>query len=248
MTEPLFGVHREPAILGPGAVHVPDWLSRDQQEYLLRACVEWAAVRAPRTMVLPGGGRMSVRTFSLGRDYSPYRYDDDEGIPPIPGWLVRAARSALISAAEIDPTAAAVDADESGHRGVAPASPAASTPDPTEHTPSPTAYTPDAALVNLYGPGATMGLHQDRDEARGDPVVSLSLGDACTFRFGTPEHRGRPYTDVRLESGDLVVFGGASRLAFHGVPKVFDGTAPEWCREVLGAAPGRVNITLRRTR
>jgi alkylated DNA repair protein (DNA oxidative demethylase) len=228
VTQPLFGVHREPAVLGPGAVHIPDWLSRDQQEYLLRACVEWAAVRAPRSMVLPGGGRMSVRTLSLGRGYSPYRYDDDEAVPPIPGWLLRAARSALVSAAEVDPAAAARDSGAPG-------------PDPAE-------YTPDAALVNLYGPGATMGLHQDRDEVRGDPVVSLSLGDACTFRFGTPEHRGRPYTDVRLESGDLVVFGGPSRLAFHGVPKVFDGTAPAWCREALGAAPGRVNITLRRTR
>ena len=55
-----------------------------------------------------------------------------------------------------------------------------------------TAYTPDTALVNLYGRGSTMGLHQDRDEASSAPVVSLSLGDACTFRFGTPEHRGRP--------------------------------------------------------
>ena len=107
---------------------------------------------------------------------------------------------------------------------------------------------PDSCLVNLYRDGARMGLHQDRDEASPAPVVSFSLGDACTFRFGTPEHRGRPYTDVRLESGDLVVFGGPSRMAFHGVPKVFDSTAPSWCREVLGAEPGRVNITLRMTR
>lgn len=221
MTEPLFGVHREPVILGPGAVHVPDWMSREQQEFLLRACVDWAAVCAPRSIVLPGGGRMSVRTFSLGRHWSPYRYDDDEVTPPIPEWLLRAARSALAAAEAVDPSV---------------------TPD------DPAIYTPDAALVNLYGPGATMGLHQDRDEASLAPVVSLSLGDACTFRFGTPEHRGRPYTDVRLESGDLVVFGGPSRMAFHGVPKVFDGTAPAWCREALGAAPGRVNITLRRTR
>lgn len=222
MTEPLFGVRREPAILGPGAVHAPDWLSREQQEFLLRACADWAAVCAPRSIVLPGGGRMSVRTFSLGRHWTPYRYDDDNAdVPPIPEWLVRAARSALSAAAAVDPRVAETDS---------------------------AIYTPDAALVNLYGPGATMGLHQDRDEASGDPVVSLSLGDACTFRFGTPEHRGRPYTDVRLESGDLVVFGGPSRMAFHGVPKVVDGTAPAWCRDVLGAAPGRVNITLRRTR
>ena len=223
MTEPLFGVHREPSLLGPGAVHVPDWMSREQQEYLLRACADWAAVAAPRSIVLPGGGRMSVRTFSLGRHWSPYRYDDDDAAtPPIPDWLVRAARTALTSAAAVDPRSAVLDGGDH--------------------------YTPDAALVNLYGRGATMGLHQDRDEASPAPVVSFSLGDACTFRFGTPEHRGRPYTDVRLESGDLVVFGGPSRMAFHGVPKVFDSTAPSWCREVLGAEPGRVNITLRMTR
>ncbi|WP_241724405.1 alpha-ketoglutarate-dependent dioxygenase AlkB [Dietzia sp. E1] len=222
MTEPLFGVDRAPSSLGPGAVHVPDWMSREQQEYLLRACADWAAVAAPRSIVLPGGGRMSVRTFSLGRHWSPYRYDDDEDTPPIPDWLVRAARTALTSAAAVDPRSAVLDGGDH--------------------------YTPDAALVNLYGRGATMGLHQDRDEASLAPVVSFSLGDACTFRFGTPEHRGRPYTDVRLESGDLVVFGGPSRMAFHGVPKVFDSTAPSWCREVLGAEPGRVNITLRMTR
>ncbi len=233
MTEPLFGVHREPTILGPGAVHVPDWMSREQQEYLLRACVGWSAVRAPRTIVLPGGGRMSVRTFSLGRGWSPYRYDDDEATPPLPEWLLRAARSALVAAEAVDPRVAGADGPEAA-RAVS--------------TEGAGAYTPDAALVNLYGPGSTMGLHQDRDEASPAPVVSLSLGDACTFRFGTPEHRGRPYTDVRLESGDLVVFGGPSRMAFHGVPKVFDGTAPAWCREVVGAEPGRVNITLRRTR
>lgn len=225
MTEPLFGVHREPTILAPGAVHVPDWMSRVQQEFLLRACVDWAAVRVPRSIVLPGGGRMSVRTFSLGRHWTPYRYDDDvAATPPIPDWLLRAARNGLGAAAAVDPAVTA-----------------------SAHTPD-SAYTPDAALVNLYGRGATMGLHQDRDEASLAPVVSFSLGDACTFRFGTPEHRGRPYTDVRLESGDLVVFGGPSRMAFHGVPKVFDGTAPAWCRETLGASPGRVNITLRRTR
>ena len=240
MTEPLFGVRREPVILSPGAVHVPDWMSREQQEYLLRACADWAAVRAPRSIVLPGGGRMSVRTFSLGRRWSPYRYDDDEDTPPIPAWLLRAARSGLAAATAVDPRVAVTPVRT--QTGTTPAGA------PPTGTTGPEAYSPDAALVNLYGPGATMGLHQDRDEASGDPVVSFSLGDACTFRFGTPEHRGRPYTDVRLESGDLVVFGGPSRLAFHGVPKVHDSSAPAWCRDVLGAAPGRVNITLRRTR
>lgn len=248
MTEPLFGVHREPTILAPGAVHVPDWMSREQQEYLLRACADWASVCSPRQIVLPGGGRMSVRSFSLGRHWEPYKYDDDDASPPIPDWLERAARSALTAAVAVDPLVAASPGTASASTASAgTASPGTALPDVAPAA-TPAAYSPDAALVNLYGPGATMGLHQDRDEASLDPVVSLSLGDACTFRFGTPEHRGRPYSDVRLESGDLVVFGGPSRMAFHGVPKVLDGTAPAWCRDVLGAAPGRVNITLRRTR
>ncbi|MFH8623953.1 alpha-ketoglutarate-dependent dioxygenase AlkB [Streptomyces sp. NRRL B-24572] len=103
-------------------------------------------------------------------------------------------------------------------------------------------FTPDTALVNFYAPGARMGMHQDREERSGAPVVSLSLGDRCVFRFGNEENRGRPYQDVDLASGDLFVFGGASRWVHHGVPKVFPGTA----EPALGLV-GRLNITLRET-
>ncbi len=104
-------------------------------------------------------------------------------------------------------------------------------------------FEPDVALVNFYGPGARMGMHVDRDERSPDPVVSLSVGDTCVFRFGNPSGRGRPWTDVALESGDLVVFGGPSRRAYHGVPKVLEGTAaPE-----VGAGCGRFNVTVRVT-
>ncbi|CAM5474145.1 alpha-ketoglutarate-dependent dioxygenase AlkB [Streptomyces tanashiensis] len=101
---------------------------------------------------------------------------------------------------------------------------------------------PDTALVNFYAPGARMGMHQDREERSGAPVVSLSLGDRCVFRFGNEENRGRPYQDVTLACGDLFVFGGASRWVHHGVPKVFPGTA----EPALGLT-GRLNITLRET-
>ncbi len=105
---------------------------------------------------------------------------------------------------------------------------------------SSSSYDPDIALVNFYDSAAKMGMHQDKDEASLKPVVSLSLGDACVFRFGNTSDRGRPYTDVDLRSGDLFVFGGESRLAFHGVPRVLPGSAdPE-----LGLV-GRLNITLR---
>jgi alkylated DNA repair protein (DNA oxidative demethylase) len=70
--------------------------------------------------------------------------------------------------------------------------------------------------------------------------VSLSLGDTCVFRFGNTGTRTRPYTDVELRSGDLFVFGGPSRLAYHGVPRVYEGTGPA----ELGLT-GRLNVTLR---
>jgi DNA oxidative demethylase len=95
-------------------------------------------------------------------------------------------------------------------------------------------YEPDVALINRYEPTAKMGLHQDRDERSDAPVVSLSLGDSCLFRFGNTTSRGRPYTDITLHSGDLFVFGGPARLAFHGVPRMLPGPSG-----------GRWNITLR---
>jgi alkylated DNA repair protein (DNA oxidative demethylase) len=74
-------------------------------------------------------------------------------------------------------------------------------------------------------------------------VVSLSIGDSCVFRFGNTDNRGRPYTDVELMSGDLFVFGGPSRFAYHGVPKVYPGTAGP----ATDLSSGRLNITLRET-
>ncbi len=87
-----------------------------------------------------------------------------------------------------------------------------------------------------------MGLHQDRDERTDAPVVSLSLGDRCVFRLGNTETRTRPWTDLELSSGDLLVFGGPARFAYHGVVRTLPGTAdPE-----LGLV-GRLNITVRQS-
>lgn len=99
---------------------------------------------------------------------------------------------------------------------------------------------PECGLVNVYGPGARMGLHQDRDEAALDcPVVSVSLGDGALFRIGGPRRRD-PTRSLRLASGDVVVLGGAARLAFHGIDRVYAVS----CRLLPGL--GRVNLTLRR--
>lgn len=104
-------------------------------------------------------------------------------------------------------------------------------------------YTPDTALINFYDQNARMGMHQDKDERCDAPVVSLSIGQSCIFRFGNTENRNKPYTDIELHSGDLFVFGGPSRFAYHGVPKVIAAKVDPEC----GLASGRLNITLRDT-
>ncbi len=86
-------------------------------------------------------------------------------------------------------------------------------------------HPPEACLVNLYGPTARMGLHQDRDEQDfAAPVVSLSLGDSCLFRIGG-EKRSDPTRTFRLASGDALVLGGEARLAHHGVDRIMPGTS-----------------------
>lgn len=102
------------------------------------------------------------------------------------------------------------------------------------------AAAPEACLVNMYDAGARMSLHQDRDEQALDaPVVSISLGDSCLFRFGG-ETRGGKTRSVKLHSGDVVVIGGASRLCFHGVDRIIPGSS------TLLPKGGRLNLTLRR--
>ncbi len=99
---------------------------------------------------------------------------------------------------------------------------------------------PEACLVNFYAETAKMGLHQDRDETDLQaPVVSVSLGDACLFRVGQPTRDG-PTVSFRLESGDVVVLGGAGRLCFHGVDRIYPATS------ALLSKGGRINLTLRR--
>jgi DNA oxidative demethylase len=103
---------------------------------------------------------------------------------------------------------------------------------------------PEACLVNRYEPTARMGLHQDRDEEDFDaPVVSISLGDTCLFRVGGTK-RADPTRSFKLSSGDVVVLGGDSRLAFHGVDRLYPGTSTL----LAGWFPdgGRLNLTLRR--
>ena len=204
--------------LAPGAVHIPGWLGVDEQRHLVDACREWAKPPAPmRAARMPNGAVMSVKTVCLGWQWIPYRYsrfaNDTDGAP------VKPFPDWLV---------------QLGRRAVA---------DAFDDPDAGAEYAPDAALVNYYDENARLGLHKDQDEDAGAPVVSFSLGDSCMFRFGNVHTRGRPYTDLELRSGDVVVFGGPSRYAFHGVPKILPGTGDPG----IGVTNGRFNITLRVT-
>lgn len=174
-------------------------------------------MRAPRVR----NGVMSVQIVCLGWHWSPYQYsrtaDDIDGaaVPPMPEWL---AAMGVDAVAATMPAALVVGAH---------AQP----------------YAPDAALINYYRSDATMGMHRDSDEIVDAPVVSISFGMAGLFRFGNAESRGRPYHDIVLRSGDLLVFGGPARHCYHGVPRLM----PSIPSPDIGLETGRLNITLRMT-
>ncbi|MCX4745990.1 alpha-ketoglutarate-dependent dioxygenase AlkB [Kitasatospora sp. NBC_01287] len=275
MSGELFG--RERADLAPGAVLLPDWLAPAEQRELVAACREWARPPAGlRTVRLPGGAEMSVRQVCLGwhwgvvarcptcgaarkaaegcaRHWFPYAYSryvhDGDGAPvkPFPALLDSLARRAVAAAYGGGAYGGGADtgdaymgdayggrSSDGGGGGPATAAPG---------------YAPDVALLNHYPAGARMGPHQDLEERVDAPVVSLSLGDSCVFRLGNAETRTRPWTDVELRSGDLLVFGGPARYAYHGVPRTVPGSADPALRLGEPGPPliGRLNVTVRQS-
>lgn len=205
---------RDRTEVAPSAVLLPDWLDEQQQRELVAACREWARHPAGmRTVRTPGGRVMSAKVVSLGWHWRPYRFS-----------------KTVDDGSPVKPFPP--ELGELAHRAIADAFGRAPDDD-LEY---------DMALLNFYDAKAHMGMHQDKDELSKAPVISLSLGDTCVFRFGNTESRSRPYTDLELCSGDLFVFGGPSRFAFHGVLRILPGTGPEG----LGLK-GRLNLTIRAT-
>ncbi|WP_420970244.1 DNA oxidative demethylase AlkB [Bradyrhizobium sp. B120] len=102
-------------------------------------------------------------------------------------------------------------------------------------------FAPQACLINRYVPGAKLSLHQDKDELDyGAPIVSISLGLPAIFLFGGLKRSDTPRR-YRLEHGDVAVWGGPSRLFYHGVAALADGE-----HSVLGRQ--RINLTFRKVR
>ncbi|GAA1871926.1 alpha-ketoglutarate-dependent dioxygenase AlkB [Brevibacterium marinum] len=226
---------RRPRVIAQGAVWLPGFLDEAAQSWIIRQYAKWRAGPVPAHATSIAGHPMSVKTIGLGWHWQPGRYDrrarDVNGahVLSFPDWMTRLGRQVLTEAAEVVAEDSMFPDHAAQQWGLVP------------HL-----YSPDVALVNYYDAHAKMGMHQDKDEFDPAPVVSLSLGDTCVFRFGNTDNRNRPFEDIRLASGDAFVFGGPARFAYHGVTKISQDTAPEHGRlDHLGG--GRINITMRTT-
>ena len=201
--------------IGAGAFHLRHFLPLAAQRSLVERCRALMDGAVPAYVpTVRGGGRMHVRMLCLGRHWNgkTYRYESTrQDFDNLPAPPLPDAFAAL--AAEI---AASVGMT----------------------------IVPDICIMNYYDAEGRMGLHQDKDEgersiAAGVPVVSVSLGDTARFLFGGTRRR-EPIDTLLLESGDAFVFGGPSRLRYHGVSRIVPHTAPP----ELGVE-GRYNLTFR---
>lgn len=215
MTRSLFDKaptpYMAPAVIAPGAVLLRGFAC-DVAEALVQAAEQVIAAAPLRHLVTPGGRTMSVGMTNCGEL----------------GWV----------------------SDRTGYRY--------SATDPLSGRPWPPMpdcfldvavraaaqagferFEPDACLINSYAPGARLSLHQDKDE--GDmtaPIVSVSLGLPATFLFGTDRRSDRA-ARYRLMHGDVAVWGGQARLAYHGVAPLADG-------DHIRLGKRRINLTFRR--
>jgi alkylated DNA repair protein (DNA oxidative demethylase) len=197
--------------LAPGLIYYPDCLDRAAQEHLLAHLRDIIRVAPLFTPRMPRTGQaFSVRMTNCG----PLGWVSDQER----GYRYQATHPETGASWPAFPPDALAKWQEIGGY-----------PHP-----------PEACLINYYASDARMSLHQDRDEADfAAPVVSLSLGDTCLFRFGGIK-RGGPTRSIKLSSGDALVLGGAARLAFHGVDRIISGSS------TLLPEGGRFNLTLRR--
>jgi DNA oxidative demethylase len=202
-------------LVAPGAIWLRHWLSIDEQRTLVDRCR--AFMDAPAGGYVPtvrGGGKMRVRMTCLGRHWNAktYTYEDVRGDHD--GQPVAPLPEEWVTLA----SRLAADAGFVAR--------------------------PDICLINWYGPEGRMGLHQDKDEGpdsikAGVPVVSISLGDTARFQLGGWRRRDPVETHL-LESGDVFVFGGPSRLRYHGVSRILARSGPSAL-----ALDGRFNLTFR---
>ncbi len=211
MQQSLFDANGGKEALAPGAA-VLRGFARKRDRALL-AAIEAIAAQAPfRRMVTPGGFEMSVAMTNCGGA----------------GWVTD--RTGYRYQAHNPQSGVPWPAMPPGFLALA---------DEAATEAGFASFVPDACLINRYEPGTKLSLHQDKDEADyNHPIVSVSLGLPATFQFGGPR-RGDPVRKIALEHGDVVVWGGPSRLFHHGVLTLKSGEHPLTGRR-------RFNLTLRK--
>jgi len=199
----------------PGTILLRSFLNIEEQRSLIERCV--AIGRQPAgfyTPVVRGGAYMSIEMVCLGRHWNAKTYKYEQSRSDYDGLPVQELPDDLKSLARRAAEEARMTIE------------------------------PDICLINRYAAGARLGLHQDKDERpetieAGIPVVSFSLGDSAKFRIGGTKRKD-PFQTIILESGDAVVMGGPSRLRFHGVSRILEGSGPKEIGFV-----GRLNLTFR---
>ena len=201
--------------VAPGAFHLPRALSLDRQRALVDRCRALVDGEVPAYVpVVRGGGKMHVRMLCLGRHWNGKTYTYEPTRSDFDNLPAPPLPADFIAVAR-ELAALAV-----------------------------MSLAPDLCILNYYDAEGRMGLHQDKDESvrsleAGLPVGSVSLGDTARFLFGGLRRKD-PVEARPLESGDAFVFGGPSRLRYHGVSRIVPNTAPL----ELGLA-GRFNFTFR---
>jgi len=201
--------------IAPGAFHLHRYLALEAQRALVDQCRALVDGAVPAYVpVVRGGGRMRVRMLCLGRHWNGKTYSYEQTRTDFDGLPAPPLPENLRALANAIAASTGMTLDA------------------------------DLCILNYYDAEGRMGLHQDKDEserslAAGLPVVSISLGDTAKFLFGGVRRR-EPVDALLLESGDAFVFGGPSRLRYHGVTRIVPGTAPPGLE-----IAGRFNLTFR---
>jgi alkylated DNA repair protein (DNA oxidative demethylase) len=201
--------------LPPGAVHLASHLTLDGQRELATECRALMDGAVPGYVpIVRGGGKMHVRMLCLGRHWNGQTYRYEAARTDFDSLPPPPLPKSFKELADSIARAAGMTLDA------------------------------DLCILNYYDADGRMGLHQDKDESpssleAGIPVVSVSIGDTARFLFGGLRRKD-PVIAIPLQSGDAFVFGGSSRLRYHGVSRIVPDTAPP----ELGLH-GRFNLTLR---
>ncbi|KAJ9536056.1 hypothetical protein OSB04_un000782 [Centaurea solstitialis] len=234
-TKSILGVQKEVGteaksrykILGPGMLLLKGHLSISEQVEVVKKCEKLGVGPGGFYEPYPGAAKLRRLLMCLGRNWQPetqykerFRRNDGSEAPPIPDEFVRMVENILQASRSVIKSEYELPF-----------------------------MTPDVCLLNFYTDVGNLALHQDRSESPyslrvGLPVISISFGDSGVFLYGFDRNIDKA-SSILLESGDVLVFGGKSRLIYHGVKSIIPNSAPLALLQQTMLRPGRLNLTFR---